>query len=199
MPYSQGSEEEAIRQAARAAGLNERHTVLDIGAGDGQTFSNSRALIEAGMGAILIEADYEAFGKLVELYPPGCKKRITLINGAVGLDCTIQPFTKSVDGGLYSSLTPDKRFAEKAKLGYYVPVFTPAMYKAAFAGTPQVISIDIEGMSFDVLKAFGDDWVKESRVLCIEHDGRAIEIAEWAKPMGFVTKYLDQQNIVVAR
>lgn len=43
-------------------------TVLSIGENDGLTFSNSRALVEAGWNAVLVEPAPIAFGKLRKLY-----------------------------------------------------------------------------------------------------------------------------------
>jgi FkbM family methyltransferase len=62
--YSQNNEEEIILTHFG----NRIGTVLDIGANDGKTFSNSLALIEKGWNGLLIEPSPIAFQKLTNLH-----------------------------------------------------------------------------------------------------------------------------------
>jgi|688.fasta_scaffold10982_24 FkbM family methyltransferase len=62
--YSQFNEEEIICNYF----LNKLGIVLDIGANDGKTFSNSLALIEKGWSAICVEPTEEAFRRLMNLH-----------------------------------------------------------------------------------------------------------------------------------
>lgn len=47
---------------------NRKGTILDLGANDGVTFSNSRAFLESGWSGVLVEASPITFKKLSELY-----------------------------------------------------------------------------------------------------------------------------------
>ena len=66
--YTQNNEEELVK--AYFADQNPKSLcLLDIGANDGETFSNSRQLILDGWKAVLIEPSPRAFQKLKKLYP----------------------------------------------------------------------------------------------------------------------------------
>jgi FkbM family methyltransferase len=64
MSYSQGKEEQWIKDYFGSHIGN----VLDLGANDGKTFSNSLACIERGWGAVCVEPSPSAFDKLFDLH-----------------------------------------------------------------------------------------------------------------------------------
>lgn len=61
--YSQNNEEELLMDYFNCSNSNDMH-LLDIGANDGSTFSNSARLIEIGWNATLLEPSPLAFEKL---------------------------------------------------------------------------------------------------------------------------------------
>jgi FkbM family methyltransferase len=65
--YSQNNEEELLLDYFNCADSNAMH-LLDIGANDGTTFSNSARLIELGWNATLLEPSPIAFDKLKKHY-----------------------------------------------------------------------------------------------------------------------------------
>lgn len=73
--YTQNNEEELVR-----AYFSDKDTktmcLLDIGANDGKTFSNSRQLILDGWNAVLVEPSPKAFAKLKKLYPRNAKVKL---------------------------------------------------------------------------------------------------------------------------
>src|SRR5690348_3847355 len=80
--YSQHEEEEHILHAVANLGADGR--VLDIGAWDPKRFSNSRALIELGWTAVLIEPSPRPLDALVVEY--GNNPKVTVCSAAVGLE-----------------------------------------------------------------------------------------------------------------
>lgn len=65
MDYSQNGEQKIIIEYFKGfTGI-----LLDIGANDGETLSNSRALMELGWSGVLVEPSESAFKKLNVLYP----------------------------------------------------------------------------------------------------------------------------------
>jgi len=76
--YSQHGEQLIIEQYF---GLRFKGTVLDIGANDGKTLSNSLACIERGWSGVLVEPSLEAFGKMSELHADN--KAVQCINFAI--------------------------------------------------------------------------------------------------------------------
>jgi FkbM family methyltransferase len=64
MDYSQDGEQKVILDYFK----DFKGRLLDIGANDGKTLSNSRALMECGWYGVLVEPSKTAFSKLYELY-----------------------------------------------------------------------------------------------------------------------------------
>lgn len=79
MAYSQNSEESIILDYFK----DEIGTLLDLGANDGKTLSNSLALIERGWVGTLIEASPKAFERLKQTHNVS-DREIQLLNVAIG-------------------------------------------------------------------------------------------------------------------
>src|SRR5690349_15581536 len=107
--YSQNAEEKIIIEYFEKNSLGYQGTLLDIGANDGKTLSNSLALIEHGWKAVLIEPDADAFGKLIELH--GTNSNVICRNVAIADEDGEMDFYKSGthlnqgDIGLLSTLS----------------------------------------------------------------------------------------------
>lgn len=196
--YSQNEEEKIILEAVAdmAPGF-----VMDLGAGDGKIFSNSLALIEQKWTAMLIEADFESFGKLFELHKDNPK--VTLINAAIDARDSVIEFWKAKpeEHGLCSTATDRNREIWKDHLAgkYYVGTITPGQIKNQFGRAPDVISVDVEGNSYDVFMQVIEGWVGGLKVACIEHDGRVVEISKWGNKAGLRTAYVNDENIILVR
>ncbi|HYG51718.1 MAG TPA: FkbM family methyltransferase [Flavobacteriales bacterium] len=78
--YSQNSEEQYILDYFKEKTFGR---VLDVGANDGKTFSNSLALIERGWEAVLCEPSPIAFEKLVNLHKD-TSNRVCCVMAAIG-------------------------------------------------------------------------------------------------------------------
>lgn len=198
MSHSQGGEEQAIASSIPGS-IGDNGYVLDIGAFDGETFSNSRKLIERGWRALLVEPSPFAFQKLLTLYDER-RKDVRLINAAIGLwEGHLVPF---FEGGLYGST--DARAPgrwdriQKFSRPYFVPTVTMAQIVNQFPGVPDVISIDTEGTSFEILKRLPEPWFKTLSCIVVEHDQRVVEICDWARNQyNLEPAYLDGNNVVL--
>ncbi len=194
---SQNDEERVILEALGDAPPG---YLMDLGAGDGKLFSNTRALMERGWSGMLIEADFESFGKLFELYKGNDKA--TLINAAIDPRDSVIEFWKAKpeEQGLCSTATERNREIWKDHLAgkYYVGTITPDQIRNQFGVAPAMINVDLEGNSFDIFMMF-QTWVPTMKVACIEHDGRAVEIGEWGNKVGLRTAYLNAENIILVR
>lgn len=161
MKYSQNNEEEII--------LNYfgdfKGTLLDIGANDGVTNSNSRALILNGWSGIMIEPS-KAFNNLEELYKDN--PHIACYRNAVGKHNEMQPFYECSDSQL-SSL--DKTIVGSWAGTEYTQVSVSVVTFDYFSSQYphfDFITIDTELMDWEILqqidlKAIG------CKCLCIEH------------------------------
>lgn len=109
---SQWGEDGIIAAIFRAIGTTNRH-VVDVGAGDGLMFSNSRLLIEQGWSATLIEADDARYSRLfvnTERYvnQPLSGQRVRIGNyrvvasGAYSLDTLLEHFEAPIEFDLLS-------------------------------------------------------------------------------------------------
>lgn len=189
MIYSQGGEQEALM----ALGLELGH-LLDIGAADGITFSNSRALIEAGWQATLVEPSFDHFAQLYALYQGS--RGIDLVNAAVGTQWSFAPFHHTPD--FVSTL--DQAHFEKwrghaAFDGLYYVAVIPIDALLGSTGPHDIVMIDTEGTSASLFQAALDHGPK---VIVIEHD-EDHTIEQRARVRGYRCVYADPQNWIFAR
>lgn len=192
--HSQNKEEQAILEAAGFLNPATAY-VLDIGANDGATFSNSRALLEREWNGYLIEPDYDAFTKLLALYKDN--PRVKLINAAVDPEGGLVPFNHTSDGGLASS-TQETAWKDLVVAKYWVMAMKPGQVVDAMPHGPDVITIDIEGRSVDVLYQLPiKSWAV--RAICVEHDGRIGELAAWGNERGYRVSELNAENMVLVK
>jgi FkbM family methyltransferase len=183
--FSQNGEENAI---LRAVANDTKHcTFIDVGAFDGVKYSNTRALAIAGWEGLLVEASPRNFCALRETYKDSPK--MTLVNCALGPCTRLIPFIDTGD--------EFARAAQKcAQATAWVAQITWEHLLTQFGGPWTVVSIDVEGTSADLFLSMP---LKEMapKAVCVEHDGRAVELASYASKYGYKTGELNQENIVL--
>ena len=167
--YSQSGEQEAILQAVEGLPIGR---FLDIGAGDGETFSNTRALALRGWGGVVVEPAAWAFDKLVDLYAdslvePVCAVVMPYLNGLVRLAYSKDDHLSSVDPehvAKWARLVPFREVTAAA-------VSLERIVQHADAGI-SVVSIDAEGVTLDLVRAYmGLPQWDEVKVIVYEVDG----------------------------
>lgn len=124
-------------------------TFLDIGAADGEHFSNTRALAKLGWDGVLVEPSPKQFLGLLELYRNDPK--YTLINGAIAA-ARLQKFMHARDS-VVSTLRPE--FYEDWKNSgryeeFLIPTFEPRSLPY-WSREAKFISVDAEGMSDEIV------------------------------------------------
>lgn len=198
MSYSQNNEEAAILEAV---GDIRDGVLLDIGAYDGRTRSNSLALIEKGWEGVLVEPSPVPFAALVELHGDNPLK-VTLMNCLIGVDCRIVGFWPSADG---VSTTEGYRYELwKDTAGFGQMYHTAQMrIQELVAAFPQlfraeVVSIDTEGTSVPIFRSFPFKLVRP-RVFCVEYDDRLDELTSVADEQGYAVTYRSNENVVLVR
>lgn len=207
--YSQNNEEEIILKVFDG----QVGSFLDIGAYDGVSLSNTRALAERGWSGTLIEGSSFSFQKLFSLY--GGNSKFMLINAMLdplgesagkivkmweAPNCSVttispQNFEKwqndvvmHSDGGV----TFSKIFVAPTPFSAILDFFRGQNLKFDF------VSIDIEGGSADVAMLYDPDEFGTS-LLCIEHDERDGEIVDRYAKFGFVPLLKNDENIILSR
>jgi FkbM family methyltransferase len=194
--YSQNDEQWYICQWSPPNGR-----LLDIGAWWPTNLSNSRALIERGYEAVLVEPSPGPMRVLLGEY--GKNDKITLLQSAVtthGKQVTMQvtdyPVSTS-DHKVYSLWQTDPLTQ------YLGPLVVPSMTIADLIsgyGRFDFIDIDAEGQSVDIctqLLNLPDDVLPQC--FCVEHDGLAGLIEQDARRRGYVNFHVTGENIVAAR
>jgi FkbM family methyltransferase len=173
-----------------------RGSVLDIGAYDGTTFSNTRALIERGWGGVLVEPEPAAFLKLFELYKD--RADIRLVNACAGVDFHLTRFWHTAD---MVGTTDEEHYTKwqgcAAYDGMYYVACVPVWDLYATA-VPDLVNIDVEGGSARLAIHMLVRGLAP-RVLCVEHDGLAQRILEQAVVYGYREVTRNGENLILAR
>ena len=206
MYYGQNKEDEVINNLIVSKyGSDFKGTILDLGANDGITLSNSRYFIENGWRGVLVEAGKLPYEKLMTTILPNT----IAINSAIGNQNGFLTFYESTnllnsnDVGLVSSLVADEtqrwRNAGVGYSEYKVECFTWEFFRDKFHLKSQnfdIISIDIEGMDYDVLIQM-DLTELECKVLCIEFNGKDIQkYCDYALKHGMTLAHQNPENLI---
>lgn len=194
--YSQNDEQEFILKFFDGFVGN----LLEIGAFDGITFSNTRALLELGWCGDLVEPDPRNVAKLIE----NCAGlSVEIIPAAVG--------TQFTWGRLSMDATPDRGWSStitsRCLPGVLKPLpirLTVPVIEVGHLFQPQsfeFISIDAEGMDFEIVRAIPFEGLKACRLLCIEPHNlqEREEMRKWLLAAGFKTVHETPENLLVAR
>lgn len=190
--YSQNGEQEAI---LKIFGESEGR-FLDIGAYDGKTFSNTLALIERGWSGVLIEPSPNAFMALADRHRGN--DRLELIMAAVGCAPGIVIFYNSPDAVSTTDNANFEKWKGHADFSgrFYVPQITVEQILIQF-GSFHFVNIDTEGTSTDIFLQLPLATMRPKAV-CVEHDGRTLEILQRATPLGYICTYADGNNLILA-
>lgn len=182
--------------------------LLDIGAHDGITYSNSRRLIELGWGGTLVEPSPKAFATLFEVYKE--RPDINLVNVGLIPGDVLTPLPLLMefhDGGGNHVGTFDPAWRDECKETYkvsYRPIYvSPSTFGrliTTLRGPYDFISIDVEGINFDLFRS-ATPFLREvgCEMICVEHQGRQEEISAVAHDFGYVTLAITTANIVLVR
>lgn len=197
--YSQGNEEQYILEAlidVPHIDLNGNEaSFLDIGAYHPTVFSNTRALYEAGWGGLMVEPSPACMLSLIKEY--GKEPRIQLLQAAM--------LTESAGGYVELHVSEDaistiheanyEAWKDHAKFDgeLLVRSITPEALFAHFGGSFEFWSIDTEGGSVDLLRAMLACGPRPT-ALCVEHDGRHVELAEMCQVANYVRMHCNETN-----
>ncbi len=177
--------------------LGKKGSLLDIGAWHPTELSNSRALIELGFSATLIEPSPEPFISLVKEY--GEHPNVLLICAAVTLEPGLVKLHATADA--VSTTSDAEREKWRHSGGFYGSFLTWGLTLEEISnrfGGFSFINYDAEGISADLfLHALELGW--ETTCVCVETDGRAEEIITKATPRGYHVVYGNGTNLVLVR
>jgi FkbM family methyltransferase len=196
--YSQRNEQEVILSL-----VGERvGSFLDVGAYDGKTFSNTMALVERGWKGVLVEPSPVPFKSMLELH--GHNPSLRLVNAAVGIEFgklvkfwPTDDAVSTIDPEHYQKWSGTAKFFEP----YYVPCITFLTLLVAFSdvlGGLDVLNIDVEGLSADLMLTFPFENIKPS-VVCVEHDQKQGKLAKFMERYGYSSRLQNEENLILFR
>lgn len=203
MNYSQNNEQQVILDYFK----DFKGTFLDIGANDGETLSNTRALALNGWCGVLVEPSPKAFRKMKSLYEGSKKGCFYLYECALGnsngkiILHESGALLGTEDVGLVSSLDKEeiKRFSRTVQYEevevkvFRWKTFLNRLYTKSF----DMISIDIEGLEVDVLKQMD---LTDVKLICVETNGN-LEKKKVLDDLlqGFRVIYTSPENLIYVR
>ncbi|KKN46755.1 hypothetical protein LCGC14_0669790 [marine sediment metagenome] len=174
MSYSQQGEDEYILSILK----DFKGRFLDIGAHDGKSNSNTRALFERGWLGVCIEPCSRSFTVLEQLYR---KTDVQCLNVLIGASCELARWWIADDGSLN---TADERhratWMRQARIKYRQSwvgsIDIPELLKH-HPGPYHVISIDTEGTSDEI--AISIPFKKlETRIAIVEYGYESLRLME---------------------
>lgn len=202
--YSQNNEDEIINDYFK----NFIGTVLDIGSNDGVTLSNSRAMILQGWSGVMVEPGKRAFEKLKSLYD-GVKKvqcfevAISNASGKVAFYSSGTHLNKG-DTDLLSTMNPAELDRWKDTPNHFVKttvdsiLFKQLLKKSKFKKF-DLISIDAEGVDYDILKQIDLEKV-ECKMLIVETNGKENEkYISYCESFGMKLHNQNMENLIFVK
>lgn len=159
--YSQWGEQKIILEYFR----NTPGTFIDLGAFDGVTGSNTRALYERGWAGVCVEAHASAFNRLASHYRN--EPRISCVNAAIATPKT-GPLVKFIDAGDQISTAYQEHRVKQYKRGeWHVGNVSASDLAKTFGDNYDFVSLDIEGLELAVIPTLGP-LLKTTQLVCTE-------------------------------
>lgn len=187
MVYSQNNEQDIILAYFK----DFTGTLLDIGANDGKTFSNSLALIDRGWTGFLYEPSPSAFAACKELHKNN--KKVKVINKAITESPMRMTFYDCVDT-LLSSTNLD---LVKSWNRPFTEIKVDCISFSDIKCKPNFINIDAEGMDFTILKQID---LTDVKMICLEHGNTCEKQAkEYCESFGMKQLLRNNENIIMAK
>jgi hypothetical protein len=161
--YSQNDEEKVILELF--ANQPKGH-LLDIGAFDGKTFSNSLALIERGWSGVLVEPNPTSLNALINLH--GKNPDVQIVGGLVSPESGLKKFFTCND----AVSTTDEGFTELWKRAgvQFQPIWLPPVHPAeiCYGHKFDFITVDVEDGTLPIVNAMIGAFT-QAKVACVEH------------------------------
>lgn len=192
--YSQYAEQQYILAAFGDRGGR----FLDIGAYNPFEFSNTRALYEMGWSGVMIEPSPGPMCSLISEY--GNDARVTLIQAVVGVvHCPWAGLHVTDDCVSTTQESEFEKWRVRARFNgsILVPVISLELIGEEFPGF-DFVNFDAEGSSVDLFfHSLKLGW--RPRCVCVENDGRAVELASRAACDQYFVTYTNGTNTVLVR
>ncbi len=197
MSYSQYGEDERVYQQLRGHKLSDDPAILEIGAWDPKTFSNSALFIQHGWRAVLVEPSPLPLRALAIAHKDNY--RVNVIAAALSLEESHLKLMSMTDDAVSTEALSPGEELWKDTVDFYGRIWVPTIRLEdiwnQFGGF-DVVSIDTEGTSVDVAKRY---LLSEARprAMIVEHDGRLAELLEVAGQRNYSAIWTNGTNVIL--
>jgi len=176
---------------------------LDIGAHDGKLLSCTYRLVELGWSGVCIDPSPTAFVELQKLHNDNPK--IEVVNCAIDTDSKIKVFYHMGTGGYISTLSKDfmnewPQHKKKYKSMYLKTVTFFELLKF-FGHDFDFISIDVEGVDYELMKTIPFDSMPKLSMFCIEFckSNDLSDMIKLGETHNFTTLVTTKQNLIMIK
>lgn len=180
--------------------------LLEVGANDGQTLSNSFGLINIGWSAVLVEPSVTCLEKLNVLYRTNTKVKIApyalgLTDGEVDYWESSSLLT-AADHSLVSTIVPkEKERWSGIDISFEKKIADCLTWDSFYKKYPNkydLISIDIEGVDFDLLTQMDLNKIG-CKLICVETNGKDTQkYADYISQFGHKVIHTNAENLIMA-
>ena len=218
--YSQNKEDEVfvpLLVEMIAAEQRIYGVLLDIGANDGLTFSNSYVLLRRGWGGVLVDCDARSHLALCNRYngnplvevvyaavvASSCREEKVLV--AQADDSMLTTITGDALQ-LQKSVWRDQGFVEEERVRALTPRALLSFATRADGPHPSptrdvydFISIDVEKMNREIFDEMPWDQLTRCKCVCVEHDGHDVYMERTLRALGYEGLLRNAENLVMVR
>jgi FkbM family methyltransferase len=174
--------------------------LLDIGAFDGITFSNTRRLLELGWQGVLVEPSLTIMPDLLANVRQ-FDGQVTIVPVAIGETAgDVTFYDANGEGVSTTSVQHVAKWSDHVR--YFetkTPQITPVMLLDKVGRNFDFVSIDVESTNAAVCRDIPWGDLTHCRVICIEHDEADDKINETLKPFGFSVVHRNAENLIFSR
>jgi len=171
---------------------------LDIGAGDGLTFSNTKLLYDMGWHGVAIEPSESLCKRFTENID---RDRVKLVaaclmpeNGPVRFYDAGGDFISTTNEEHRKLWSQQTNYSETTRNG----IGWPTLLKA-YGSDFDFINLDIEGENIPMLQLMPPEYKKRARLICVEYDYRADVVKSELEPYGFKVLHTNGENIIMGK
>jgi FkbM family methyltransferase len=170
---------------------------LDIGAGDGVAFSNTKILYDMGFNGVAVEPSPNFCQAIRENFPGD---RIKIVQAAL----------TDKDGPIELYHTPDftSTLSEEHKAKWenttpYTKIGVDGIcwntLLTQYGCDFDFLNIDIEGLSIAMLSIMPHEYKYNAKMFCVEHDGQITAVQDLLCPYGFKVIHTNGENVILGK
>lgn len=175
--------------------------LLDIGAYDGEQLSNTRQLLENGWAGVMVEASPIIFTKLLENVDH-MSDRVQLWNTALVPDKSGPMAWYDSCGDAVSTLSETHlaKWSSHAEWRrFYINTLNVMDFFDRVGTDFDMLSLDVEGINYEILMAMPYDLLNALKLICIEYDSKMQEITDYLKGFKFKIVHRNGENLIFVK